>query len=60
MVAVTYGVARAAGRALKAKIRKKATTPGLLSRFMTAMMDARMRQAETELRLHRHLMNDDD
>jgi hypothetical protein len=60
MVAVTYGVARTADRASKAKIRKKATTPGLLSRFMTAMMDARMRQAETELRIHRHLMDDDD
>ncbi len=55
MVAVTYGVARAAAGALKTKSRSKATGPNFLVRFVRAMQDARMRQAERELSLHQHL-----
>jgi len=59
MVAVTYGVARAAAGAVKTK-KKTAKTPGLFVRLMTAMMDARLKQAQRELELHRHLMRNDD
>jgi hypothetical protein len=58
MVAVTYGVARAAAGAVKSKTKNK--SPGLFARLITAMMDARLRQAHRELELHRHLIRNED
>lgn len=66
MVAVTYGVARTAARKLgaatqapasKAATPDAAKKPGFFSRFVLAMQDARMRQAERELAHHRHLFD---
>jgi hypothetical protein len=51
MVAVTYGSARVAAPAAKAQSKHK----GFFARLMTAMMDARLRQAQRELEMHRHL-----
>jgi hypothetical protein len=61
MVAVTYGAARTAAGALKAKTktRTKKKAPSFFSRLLTAMMDARLRQAYRELELHRHLIPND-
>jgi hypothetical protein len=52
MVAVTYGSARVAARANTAKPQPKRI--GFFARLMTAMMDARLRQAQRELEMHRH------
>ena len=51
MVAVTYGVARAAARA-------NTVAPGKtwFARFMDALIEARMQQARREIRLHTGLL----
>jgi hypothetical protein len=58
MVAVTYGVARVPA---EAKQRAIAATPGknLFARFMQALMESRMRQAEREIARHAHLLPPD-
>ncbi|MBV9955679.1 MAG: hypothetical protein JOZ70_10550 [Pseudolabrys sp.] len=56
MVAITFGAARAAAAAVKGG-KSKAS---FWSRFYKALVDARMRAAERELTLHRHLMADYD
>ncbi|MBV9260988.1 MAG: hypothetical protein JO205_06410 [Pseudolabrys sp.] len=53
MVAVTYGVARAAAGALKSKPRKRTASKGGFARFWNALMEARLKQAQRELALHR-------
>lgn len=58
MVAITYGVARAAAGAFKTKTNAK--SKGVFARLMTAMMDARLKQAQRELEMHRHLIPNDD
>jgi hypothetical protein len=54
MVAVTYGSARVVARAAAAKAQPKHR--GFFARLVTAMMDARLRQAQRELEMHRHLV----
>jgi hypothetical protein len=58
MVAVTYGSARVAVPAAAAKAQPKTQSKqkGFFARLITAMMDARLRQAQRELELHRHLV----
>ena len=60
MVAVTYGVARAAAGALKSKGKAKSAAPGLLSRWFKAVQESRLRQAERELALHGFVRNSKD
>ncbi|MBV9558801.1 MAG: hypothetical protein JO254_17185 [Pseudolabrys sp.] len=59
MVAVTYGVARAAAGALKSKAKSK-KADGLFARFVAAFTEARVRQAERELALHGFVRNKND
>lgn len=62
MVAVTYGVARAAVRKLGGSQTAGAaaeTGKGWFSRIVKAMMDARMRQAQRELAVYKHLNFED-
>jgi hypothetical protein len=54
MVAITYGVARAAASAVKGNGHRK----GLLVRAFEAIKEARMKQAEREIAMHRHLFQD--
>ena len=56
MVAITYGAARAAAAAIKGSNSK----PSLWTRFYKALIAARMRAAEREIALHRHLLVDYD
>jgi len=51
MVAVTYGSVRPAA----AKAQPKTN---FFSRFVAAMMEARLRQAYREIELHQHLIDD--
>ena len=52
MATITYGsVTPAAGAVTDAPRRR-----GLLARFVDALVESRMRQAERELRRYRHLM----
>ncbi len=54
MAAITYGSHGAtAEKKISATAAKK---PGLLSRFWGAVVEARMRQAEREIRMYRHLL----
>jgi hypothetical protein len=53
MVAVTYGSVRPA-TAAAAKAQPKAN---FFARLMTAMMEARLRQAYREIELHQHLID---
>ena len=54
MAAITYGTH---GATAEKKISKtSAKTPGFWSRLSAAFVEARMRQAEREIRLHRHLL----
>ncbi|MGE0563692.1 MAG: hypothetical protein AB7O50_04185 [Pseudolabrys sp.] len=52
MVAITYGVARAAVTA--AKTGETATRKGFFARLFDALVAARMRQAEREIALYRY------
>ena len=55
MVAVTYGVARTAVPAKNVnKSGKK--QKGLFTRFYDALIESRMRAAEREIAMHRHLL----
>ena len=59
MAAITYGShAPVASKTAEKKSVSQTSAPkaGLLSRIWTAMMEARMRQAMTELRMHQHLL----
>jgi hypothetical protein len=61
MVAVTYGVARAAAGALKGKKAKTAKKqPGFFARLNTAIVESHMRQAERELALFGYTRTQDD
>ena len=53
MVAITYGVARAAVPAKKGAVQK--SQKGLLARIYDAIVAARTRQAEREIRKHLYL-----
>ena len=53
MVAITYGVARAAVPAKKAAVHK--AQKGLLARIYDAIVAARTKQAEREIRKHLYL-----
>ena len=58
MAAITYG-SHAPAKAAVTETKTAATsTPktGFFARLWTAMMEARMKQAMTELRLHQHLL----
>ena len=59
MVAITYGVARVAAPknagALASSPRKN-----VVSRLLTAMMEARLRQAHREIVRHAHLLDHKD
>jgi hypothetical protein len=62
MVAVTYGVARAAARRLSGSTTAGAAAKkgkGFFARALKAMMDARLKQAQRELALYRHLSVDE-
>jgi hypothetical protein len=51
MTAITAG---SAATSIPAAVRVK--QPGLMSRLLTSFIEARMRQAEREIALHRHLL----
>lgn len=53
MTAITFGATTAT---ISAKAPAAARTPGILARVYTAFVEARMRQAEREIALHRHLL----
>lgn len=55
MVALTYGNAPTAAKTVAAT-EIKAPAKGFFARFFDAMMDARMKQAEREIRLHGRLI----
>jgi len=60
MVALTYGDTRVSGVETKTATKTAPNTvvaarPGFFARFMAAMMEARMRQAERELRLFQNM-----
>jgi hypothetical protein len=52
MVAITYGTARAAAGSFK----KTSSGKGAFARFMSALIESRMKHAEREIALHRHLI----
>ena len=52
MTALTYDLRQAAATAKAAKPEKK----GFWTRTLDALIESRMRQAEREIRLHRHLI----
>ena len=54
MAAITYGSHGATAEKKMSKI--SANKPGLWSRFWDAIVEARMRQAMREIRLHSHLL----
>jgi hypothetical protein len=55
MVAVTYGVTRAAKFARKAAA-KATQQKGVFARFVDALVETRMQQAHREIVRHAHLM----
>jgi hypothetical protein len=55
MVAVTYGVARVTAPKNAGK-RASGSRKNLVTRFVTAMMEARLRQAHKEIVRHAHLL----
>jgi len=59
MVAVTYGVARLAAPK-NAAARASSARKNVVSRFVTAMMEARLRQAHKEIVRHAHLLEHSD
>jgi hypothetical protein len=62
MVAVTYGVARAAARKLSGSAGAGIAAgkgKGFFARAFKAIMDARLKQAQRELALYRHLNVDE-
>jgi hypothetical protein len=61
MVAITYGAARAAARALSGSPSGVASErgKGFFARLAKAMMDARLKQAHRELALYQHLNLDE-
>ena len=59
MVAVTYGVARVAAPK-NAGARASSPRPNIATRFVTAMMEARLRQAHKEIVRHAHLLEHSD
>jgi hypothetical protein len=61
MVAVTYGVARvAAPKNAGARAASPRKNNNVVSRFVTAMMEARLRQAHKEIVRHAHLLEHSD
>ena len=59
MVAVTYGVARVTAPKNAGK-RASGSRKNLVTRFVTAMMEARLRQAHKEIVRHAHLLDHSD
>jgi hypothetical protein len=59
MVAVTYGVARVAARKT-AGARASSPRKNVVSRIVTAMMEARLHQAHKEIVRHAHLLEHSD
>ena len=59
MVAVTYGVARVTAPKNAGK-RASGSRKNLVTRFVTAMMEARRRQAHKEIVRHAHLLEHSD
>ena len=59
MVAVTYGVARVTAPKNAGK-RASGSRKNLVTRFVTAMMEARLRQAHKEIVRHAHLLEHSD
>ena len=59
MVAVTYGVARVAA---PKNVGARASGPrqNIVTRFVTAMMEARLRQAHKQIVRHAHLLQNSD
>lgn len=53
MTAITYG---AHGASAEKKISATAAAPGFWSRMWGRIVEARMRQAEREIRMYRHLL----
>ena len=57
MVALTYGDTRVSGAETKTATKTAAApAKSWFARFLTAMMESRMRQAEREIRLHARLL----
>jgi hypothetical protein len=56
MTAITIGTATATLPAKAASTKATAATVGLFARVYKAFVAARMRQAEREIALHRHLL----
>ena len=57
MVAVTYGASRIpAAKAPAKRARKAAPQKNLFARFVDAMVEQRIRQAEREIMRHAHLL----
>jgi hypothetical protein len=54
MAAITYGTATPVR--MTAKKTKAANHKGFWTRFYEALVEARLRQAEREIRMHRHLL----
>ena len=59
MVAVTYGVARVAAPK-NAGGRASSPRKNVVTRFLTALMEARLRQAHKEIVRHAHLLGHGD
>lgn len=53
MAAITYG---AHGATAEKKVSASSAKPGFWSRFWDRIVEARMRQAEREIRMYRHLL----
>ncbi|HZP71064.1 MAG TPA: hypothetical protein VFB29_14070 [Pseudolabrys sp.] len=60
MVAVTYGVADVAAPKNAGHGRAAAPRTNIVTRFVTALMEARLRQAYREIRRHAHLLDHND
>jgi hypothetical protein len=56
MVAVTYGGARVAGASAAKRTQGAAQSKTAFGRFVDALMESRLRQAEREIRRHAHLL----
>ena len=56
MVAVTYGVARVPVTDASECAQTAAPRKGFFTRFMTAMMESRLRQAHRQIARHAHLL----
>lgn len=56
MVAVTYGRARVAGAKAANRTQGAAQRKTAFGRFVDALMESRLRQAEREIRRHAHLL----